>query len=282
MSGVRSVLLLAPLAVVGCDQLIFPVWEPAFFEEPPAPLGPYEWEEFRVEVDEGADGEPTGMTVFEPTLPDGAAPAPSMFWVLGSNVQAYYQQSLHETLASWGYVVVISDGRPLTYSASQYHRRTVDLAKQALALSLAGDVTRAVDLDPHRIAVGGYSIGAPMSLFVAAEEPEVDAAVLWAPTGSPFWNGVRPNQLYPEIEADVLMLLAEFDRGAPPEGGFPERLREKMTAAAAETVVLDGAVHTHFQQPVALDVNEPETGLSRFEQQSLSIQETRDFLDRVP
>lgn len=276
----RSVLCLMGLAPLGgCNGLIFPIWDPLYFEAPPAALGPWAWDEFRVEVPEGADGEPTGLTVFEPQRQAADGPAPSMFWVLGSNVQAYYHQSLHETLASWGYVVVVSDGRPLTYSARQYHRRTVDLAKQAIALALDGEVTAVVPLDPERVAVGGYSIGGPMALFTAAEAPEVDSAVLWAPTGSPFWNGVRPRQLYPEVTQDVLMVVGELDRAAPPDG-FPSRLAEQLSAASrVQTTVLEGAVHTQFQQPVAEGANEPDTELTRFAQQGLAIEATRQFLD---
>ena len=278
---VNVVALLSLVLVGGCDGLIFPIWDPLYFDEPPAELGPYAWEEYRVDVPEGADGEPTAITVFEPLLEAPAPPAPAMFWVLGSNVQAYYHQSLHETLASWGYVVVVSDGRPLTFSASRYHRNTVDLVKQAMELALDGELTATVAVDPERLAVGGYSIGGPMALFTAAEVPNVAAAALWAPTGSPFWNGVRPQQLYPLVTQDVLFLLGELDLGAPPEGGFPEQLTNWLTAARVEKVVIDGATHTQFQQPIAEDSVESEAGLSRFEQQGISIRETRRFLDEV-
>ncbi len=271
------VLVLLPSSLSGCGGLIFPIWDPLYFDEPPAELGPYEWTERRVDVVDGANDEPTAMTVFEPI--GAPSPAPSMFWVLGSNVQAYYHQSLHETLASWGYVVVVSDGLELRYNSRKYHRQTVDLVKQAMELSLDGDVTEAVALDPERIAVGGYSIGGVMALFTAAERPEVEAAVLWAPAGAPFWQGLKPKQLYPLVTQDVLFLLGELDRAAPPDGGFPERLQERMTEATIEKVVLEGAVHTQFQQPIAESSREPDTDLTRFEQQGLAITETRRFLE---
>ncbi|MEN0067972.1 MAG: hypothetical protein AAGA48_37930, partial [Myxococcota bacterium] len=133
MPILRLALLTSLMGLGGsCNSLIFPVWDRMDFDEPPAELGPFEWNEFRVELPEGADGEPTAMTVFEPLVDPSAGPAPSLFWVLGSNVQAYYHQSLHETLASWGYIVIVSDGRPLTYGARKYHRRTVELATEAM------------------------------------------------------------------------------------------------------------------------------------------------------
>ncbi|MEN0068348.1 MAG: hypothetical protein AAGA48_39880, partial [Myxococcota bacterium] len=148
----------------------------------------------------------------------------------------------------------------------------------AMELALAGEITQTTVLDPDRIAVGGYSIGGPMSLFMAAEQPEVAAVVLWAPVGSPFWRGLRPQRLYPLVTQDILMLLGELDRGAPPEGGFPQKLKDRLTGAGdIETVVIEGGTHTQFQQPIAK--GEPEAGLSRFDQQAFSITETKRFLD---
>ncbi|MEM6927214.1 MAG: dienelactone hydrolase family protein [Myxococcota bacterium] len=272
-------LLLAALLGTGCNNLIFPIWDEILYEEPPAELGPYAWSEYRVDVPDGANGEPTAITVFEPELA-AATPAPSLFWVLGSNVRAYYHQSLHETLASWGYVVVVSDGLPLTYGSRKYHRRTVDLVKQAMDLALAGEVTDEVPLDPERMAIGGYSIGGPMAVFTAAERPDAAAVVLWAPSGAPFWQGLRPKRLYPEVSQDVLMLLGELDRAAPPEGGFPDKLIDRMTAAGEiDKVVIDQGTHTQFQQPVPDNEGDSGSSLTRFEQQGIAITETRAYLD---
>jgi hypothetical protein len=69
------------LTVAGCGISIFPVWPPLFFDEPPAEVGPFAVREYRVDVPEGADGQPAGITVFAPT---GATdPLPALVWVLG-------------------------------------------------------------------------------------------------------------------------------------------------------------------------------------------------------
>ena len=276
--GVFAVIVL--MLVGGCtgvDGLVSSVWEPNFFDRPPAPVGPFAVREFRVGVQDGADGEPTGITVFAPVEAHG--PRPAFVWVLGSNVQAYYHQSLHETLASWGYVVIVPDARPLTFTDSQYHHRNTDLARQAIQLGLNRQL--GVEIDADRIGVGGYSIGATMALFVAAEDPRVDAVVLWAPTSSARWTGVNPEELYPRVRQPVYFLLAERDHVEPPTG-FPDELRRKLVNAPITQFVIAEGLHLYFQQPTGADsAADPESSLTRFEQQGIAIQRTLDWLDQV-
>jgi dienelactone hydrolase len=263
------------LTVAGCGISIFPVWPPLFFDEPPAEVGPFAVREYRVDVPEGADGQPAGITVFAPT---GATdPLPALVWVLGSNVQAYYHQSLHETLASWGYAVIVSDGRPLVLDDFQYHRRTVDLAKQAVDLAVAGEL--AVTIDAARIAAGGYSIGGTMATFLAAEDSRIQSVVLWAPTSAPFWLGVDPVVLFPQVNQPVFFLLAELDNVAPPEE-FPQEMQDQMPQADISEFIIPQGLHLFFQQPDAADsVADPATTLTRFEQQGIAIERTRAYLD---
>ena len=118
-----------------------------------------------------------------------------MCWVTGSNQVVHYHQSLHETLASWGYAVIVPTTRPLKFQDTSYHRRNVDLSIQSIDLALAGSL--GVTVDPSRIATGGHSIGATMALLTAGDDPQVDAVVLWAPTGSPVWQGLDPFGVLP-------------------------------------------------------------------------------------
>jgi dienelactone hydrolase len=279
----RRVLLVVvmPLALLGgclaaLEAEIFPVWPANFFDEPPAELGARTVSEFRIQVPDGADGEPAGLTVFAPADAD-STPLPLLLWVTGSNVQAYYHQSLHETLASWGYVVVVPDGRPLTFTDQRYHRRTVDLARQALDLALAGDLGYAVN--PERIAAGGYSIGGTLAAVLAGEDPRVDAVVLWAPTSSPFWTGVDPAAAFAEVSVPVFYLLAEFDHVEPPEG-YSREMAAAMPQATVTREVIPQGLHLYFQQPTGADRPgiDPESELTRFEQQGIAIEATRAFL----
>lgn len=262
------------LLLTGCGN-VFPIWAPNFFDEPPAELGPLAAREYRVEVPDGADGQPSGITVFAPVDSDG--PHPAFVWVMGSNVQAYYHQSLHETLASWGYAVIVPDTRPLTFTDFRYHRRNTDLGKQAIQLAINGELNVAVDAE--RIAVGGYSIGGTMAAFVAAEEPRVDAIVFWAPTGSPFWTGVDLDELLPQVTQPAFYLLGEYDIIAQPNG-FPAELQEKMPASQPEVYVIPEGLHLYFQQPTGADSSDdPASTRTRFEQQGIAIERTRAWLD---
>ncbi|MGB0744978.1 MAG: hypothetical protein ACPGSB_10690, partial [Opitutales bacterium] len=104
--------------------LLFPALEPELYDDPLVTQGPYEVIEYRVELPIAADGSPSGITVFKP---EGIRPwsrLPTVLWTMGSNVQAHYQQELHQTLASYGYAVVIPDTRPLTFIPDlNYHGR---------------------------------------------------------------------------------------------------------------------------------------------------------------
>jgi dienelactone hydrolase len=260
----------------GCfDFSIFPIWDPNDFDESPADLGPYDVEEYRVDVEEGADGSPAGITMFRPIGPEEALPA--FMWVMGSNVQSYYHQSLHETLAIWGYAVIVPDGRLLTFTDFQYHRRTVDLAKQAIELAVDGEL--GVEIDETRIGAGGYSIGGTMAAFTAAEEPRIGALVHWAPTDSPFWTGVDPLELLSQVTAPSLFLVGELDPIAPPTG-WPAEMQALMPGSQPTVFVIDGGTHLFFQQPTGADsIADPETNLTRFEQQGIAIEQTKLYLD---
>lgn len=265
------------LVAAGCDGNIFPVWPANYFDEPPAELGPSSVTESRIDVAEGTDGQPTSITVFAPV--DATTNLPAFIWVLGSNAQPYYHQSLHEALASWGYAVIVPDARPLTFTDFSYHRRNVDLAKQALELAIKGELQ--VDVDPTRVAIGGYSIGATMATFAAAEESRLAAVVLWAPTSSPFWTGVSPETLWPQVKQPSFFLLAELDHVEPPDG-FPKDMQQAMSHSAITEYIIPEGLHLYFQQPTGADSpTDPVTSLTRFEQQSIAIERTRAWLDET-
>lgn len=267
-------------AMGGCPGLegdIFPVWPANYFDEPPTDQGPFSVREYEVAVADGADGEPQTITVFAPE--NATAPLPAFFWIVGSNVQPYYHQSLHETLASWGYAVIVPEARRLTFTDFQYHRRNVDLAKQAIQLAVDGEL--GVDVNADQLAAGGYSIGATMALFTAAEEQRLKGVVLWAPTGSPFWTGVNPDVLLPQVTQSVFFLLAELDHVEPPSG-FPAELKSELTQATISEYIIPQGLHLYFQQPTGADnITDPESTLTRFEQQGIAIERTQAFLDAL-
>ncbi len=280
MRKMSSAWLLIALSIsfAGCciiENQLFPIWERNDFKEPPTEPGPYDVLERRVDVEDGADGSPFGITVFEPNGAEG--PLPAFIWVMGSNVQAYYHQSLHEILASWGYAVLVPDTRPLRFTDAQYHHRLVLLAQQTLDLALAGDL--GLDIAADQVAAGGYSIGGPLAAFLAARRSTVTALVYWAPSGSPVWQGLNPADLYPKVTAPSLYVLGELDQDAPPDGGFPDQLQADTPQAPTEEFVIPGAVHHQFQQPTGADDFSANPEITRFEQQGIAIKKTLDWLD---
>ena len=277
------IVLIAPLLVIaltGCSGIeddLFPIWEPNFFDESPAQTGPFEINERRVIVPDGADGAPFGITIVEPV--DAGGPLPVLMWVMGSNVQAYYHQSLHETLASWGYLVLVPDTRPLRFSDFQYHARIVMLAEQTLDLALQGVLRKPVD--PDRLAVGGYSVGAPLATFTAARRSDFDALVYWAPSPAPIWQGLNANALYPQIQVPSLYILGELDDDAPATGGYPDELQLLTPGSTVDELVITGASHHQFQQPTGADEFSNTPTISREEQQAIAIDTTRVWLDET-
>lgn len=274
-SAILGLLAASIFSSTGCDMTIFPIWEPNIFETNPAELGEFDVNERRVEIENGADGMPVGFTIFEPAGATGARPA--FIWVLGSNVQSYYHQSLHEALASWGFAVIVPDTRLLTFTDFEYHKRNTDIALQALQLGLDGEL--GVQIDPDRIAAGGYSIGATMSAFAAAQDDRIKAMVFWAPSDAPFWTGVDPEMLLPMVSVPSLFLLAEFDDIVPVEG-WPTTMQNLMTNSDKTVETIPMGLHLFFQQPTGADSeDDPETMLTREEQQGIAIDRTRTYLD---
>lgn len=258
------------------EPLIFPFLEPNLFDENPAPLGPYAFNERRVELDVAADGRPNGITIIEPVGAPG--PRPLSVWLMGSNVEGHYQQSLHENLASWGYVVVIPDPRPILFTDFQYHKRIIDLGLEAFDLALDG--TLGVSIDPDRTAFGGYSIGGTLSAFAAAMQPEADLAWFWAPSSAPIWQGIDPEELWPQVTQPTFYMLGELDPVAP-LNGFPRDMQEKMVNSTVYEYIIEDGVHLYFQQPTGVDDRNPPTDITRLEQQAIAIEQTRLYLDQI-
>lgn len=266
-------------ATAGCPAIplyLFPKFAPDLFEEPPAPLGPYAWTERRVVVDEGADGQPLGITIFEPVGAEG--PRPALVWVLGVNNLAHYHQSFHEHMASHGYIDVIPDTRDIYFADRQYNARNVNNALLAFGLTLDGALD--LDVDPQRVALGGYSAGATMAAFAAAQEPRAQALTMWAPTSSPVWQGVDPQALLPQVTQPSLFMMAALDESGGPQA-YPREMIALMTQADVTQYVIPGGVHLYFQQPSGADDRNPTTNVTREAQMSVAIEETRAYLDAV-
>jgi dienelactone hydrolase len=198
-----------------------------------------------------------------------------MVWIMGSNVQAYYHQSLHETLASYGYAVIAPDTRPIRFTDPIYHQRNVALGVQAFNLAAADEL--GMDIDPERIVFGGYSIGGTLAGFAAVQEPTAAGIVMWVPSSSPIWQGVELEDLA-LVNQPSFYVLGELDDVSPPEG-WPATLEGLMPLSDATRIIIPDAVHLYFQQPTGVDDRIPPTTITRFEQQQTAIQATLDYLN---
>jgi dienelactone hydrolase len=275
--GVASLLIVGATGLEVAERTLFPVWEPNPFEKSPAALGPYEVVEKDFTIGASTQGENYGATVFIPKSINGRLPL--FVWVTGSNVQDYYQLSLHKTLASWGYMVIVPEAPKFSFTNPVYHEEVLELAIEATENAIEGGY--GYEIDSGKIAAGGYSVGASLAAFLAAKEPEIDALVYWGPSGSPYWLGVNAKKLYSEVTEPALYVLGESDDSAPPRGGYPDKMGDLMPRSDSEVRIIEGGVHHYFQQPTGLDNFTTPTKITRFEQQKIAINATRNWLNKT-
>jgi dienelactone hydrolase len=267
------VLLLATLSGCGVEETLFPFLDPQPLAEPPAPLGPYAFTERSVQVDDLGDGGPGGITIFEPVGAEGSRP--TLVWVLGVNNRPYYHQSFHEYMASWGYIEVVPDTRPISFLDSQYNKRNVDIAVHAF--SLAAGNAYGLASDTQKIAFGGYSAGGSMAAFAAGLETRAKALVMWAPAPAWRWAGVDPGAILPAVQAPSLFLLA----GLGGDTEWHAQMQALMGQSQQTVTVIENGVHLWFQEPdPPPSINmDPPTTLTRQEQMAQALPITRAFLD---
>ncbi|HZW11365.1 MAG TPA: alpha/beta fold hydrolase [Phycisphaerales bacterium] len=123
----------------------------------------------------------------------GASPAPTVLHVHGNSGDVSGHRFACDFLADRGFNVLLFDYRG--FGASDPARgilRRKDLVEDTAA-ALDYLLTRQ-DVDPERIAVFGYSLGAVLGL-AAAERPEIGAVVAYA--GFSTWKGVASDHAGP-------------------------------------------------------------------------------------
>ena len=275
-AGLMLILVVAFYPLVGCniETFIFPVFEPDLLDPPPIENGSFEINERRAAFDDLGDGMAGGVTIFEPVAADGARPA--LVWLLGVNNRAHYHQSLHEHLASKGYVVAVPDTRDISFTDSAYHQRNTLNGNRTFERLVAGELN--VAIDAARVAFGGYSAGGSLAAFAAARESTAAALVLWAPAPAPIWQGLDPDALLPLVTVPSLFLLAELDDVTPADQ-WPAEMMTKMTESSQTTQIIDNGVHLFLQQPSGVDDRNPSTPITRPEQMGIAIEATRAYLD---
>ena len=275
--GLILAMVLASVGLRVVERYAFPVWEPNYFNERPGRVGPYEVSESDAINNKSIEGERYEISLFAPKGENNQVPG--FIWLTGSNVQPYYHQSLHETLASWGYLVIVPEVPPFSFTDLSYHKDILSLASEAVSMAISGEL--GVEVAEDRIAAGGFSTGASLAAFLGAKRSEIAGLVYWAPSGSPYWLGLSSDKLYPEVDQPALYVLGELDNSAPPVGEYPEKMQKLMPKSPVTIEVIEKGVHHYFQQPTGADKFSADTEITRFEQQGKAIDSTRKWLNNL-
>lgn len=194
------------------------------------------------------------------------APRPTILHVHGNAGHVAGHATFSEFLTNAGFHVFVFDYRG--YGRSDRGGR---LTRQKLLADThaAIDYLRArTDVDPQRIGMLGYSLGAVIGLAAAAEREEIRAVAVAAPFGS--WKSIARDHLGPVggllaragMDADaaacalgdrpLLILHGTADTIVPV--AHAERLAESCRAAgvAPEVMIVDGADHVDLLDPPAV------------------------------
>ncbi len=114
------------------------------------------------------------MTIYTPT---GATSAPLVIVSPGFQMARAQYASYAKHLATWGFVVVLTDYADTGFFANHQ--------------LLADDVSAVVDhaiaqlpIDAAKIGVAGHSLGGKISVFAATQDPRIRAVVAWDPVDS--------------------------------------------------------------------------------------------------
>jgi len=273
--GLTAAAIIAGVGLEITERVVFPVWKPNYYEKSPAMTGPYTVTKKKVGLDLVIEGKKYGVTVYTPVEATGELPL--FIWMTGSNIQAYYHQSLHETMSSWGYQVLVPDTPPFSFTDLDYHRVILEIASKALSSALNGDY--GAEINDGKIAAGGFSLGSSLAAFLGGQRKEISALVFWGPSGSPYWLGVDGKDLYLRVNQPALYVLGELDESAPVSGGYPDRMKELMPDSETTTVVIENGNHQNFQQPTGSDKFAEPSKISRYEQLGIAIDETRKWLN---
>jgi len=194
-----------------------------------APLGPGT---HKVMVDQRVSGIRRSYYVHVPAGHDGAAPLPVVVALHGafSTARRFERESGFSLLADReGFLVVYPQGIGLGDLFRHWNSghccgkaKKMNLDDVGFALAAVDDVARRNPVDRTRLYVAGFSNGGMLAYRIAAEHPEVVAAVAVASAtiggvpaaNEPEWSVARPRQ-----PVAVLAIHGRADVSVPYEGG---------------------------------------------------------------
>ncbi|MEO8700372.1 MAG: CocE/NonD family hydrolase [Kofleriaceae bacterium] len=144
-------------------------------------------------------------------VPAAAAPHPLVIVSPGFQMARAQYASYAHHLATWGFVVVLTDYADTGFFAD--HQKLANDVSAVIDFALARtDLGIAVD----QIATAGHSLGGKISIFAATQEPRIRAVVAWDPVDSSN-PSVAPQKMGSLTAA--IAVLGETTDGAG--GGMP-------------------------------------------------------------
>ena len=151
-------------------------------------------------------GRTLSSTVF---VPSSAGPRALVVVSPGFQMSRAQYTSYSRHLASWGFVVVLTD-----YAESGFFIDHARLAADVGAVIDWALTQPALAVDPQRIATAGHSLGGKISVFAATLDARVRAVVAWDPVDS------NSPSVAPERMAGVTAAIAVVGETTNGSGGF--------------------------------------------------------------
>jgi dienelactone hydrolase len=189
------------------------------------------------------------VTVFLPQPGQVAGPSPAIVFSTGWNVPRAAYADWAQSLAEWGYVVVVRSSPSLGLIGIGDVMVDVHVGQVSAVidwLHLAADDPASPlfgRVDPERIGVTGHSMGATVAVLSAVHDPRVDAVVSLDVSSTD--NDLDARGRLPESQARFMVVAGD-------EGGWcgtPPGSRDALTdvlPAPAVSVTIHGADHMDF------------------------------------
>lgn len=199
-----------------------------------------------------AMGRTLAATVFTPT----GAPAPRPLVVVSPGFQMARAQytSYANHLATWGFVVVLTD-----YAESGFFIDHARLAADVPAVITWALAQAELAADPDRVATAGHSLGGKISTFAATLDPRIKAVVGWDPV-----DANNPSVVPEKMGSLTAALAVVGETTNASGGGMPcapaaENFEKFYAAAPANAIAITVAGADHMDW-----VDDPSCGLCGF------------------
>ena len=182
--------------------------------------------------------------------PDGAGPFPAVVGLHGcAGMHDTTKQKLADELIAWGYVILLVDSyatRGIDHACTSNAFATF-LRRRPDAYGALAFLARQTFVDPHRVAVAGFSAGAWVTLSVAepnAFEPFVPASNLRFRAAAAFYPPCKQAVARPAIP--TLIFIGALDAWTPAADCSSKLSSWGNGGSPVELVVYPGAYHGFY------------------------------------